>query len=173
MKQETSRTTIVCIDANEYGTYTHTIRNSKSVAFVIWTLSLTCFKYVTQLNHYNHWFILITASRPRTMCNTHRSTAFLPTPYILSVKYFAESYFRKLFHCVSFSFSHKCLTHPSFRCPMIWIENNEPSRDIRPRILYYTIFKGLDVMLCFFFILFSHHMRNHQRLTTFMHGRAP
>lgn len=36
---------------------THTYRNHKSVAFVIWTLSLTRFKYVTQLNHYNHWFI--------------------------------------------------------------------------------------------------------------------
>lgn len=98
---------------------THTYRNHKSVAFVIWTLSLTRFKYVTQLNHYNHWFIRhnrIVRSRVLAHISTNSydflhftlslsfplSLAhFLSTPYILSVEYFAESYFRKVLHTLS------------------------------------------------------------------------
>lgn len=55
---------------------------SKSVTIVIWILSLARFKYVTQLNHYNHWFILITASRDPTLwlfrAHTHTRTTISP-----------------------------------------------------------------------------------------------
>lgn len=61
-------------------TYHREYRATKVCTTVTWTLSLAHFKYVTQLNHYNHWFILITASpRPNSLCLscttlTHRHT---------------------------------------------------------------------------------------------------
>lgn len=167
---------------------------SKSVTIVIWILSLARFKYVTQLNHYNHWFILITASRDPTLwlfrAHTHTHdhfsplrVALLPTPYILSVKYFAESYFGKSFFTVCVSGSHSATKYSASEALVRFSHWNGMAatrgseREISDNVLvlfcvpFLKVFLFLPTFRSPFFTTF--YMRNHQRLTTFMHGRAP
>lgn len=168
---------------------------SKSVTIVIWILSLARFKYVTQLNHYNHWFILITASRDPTLwlfrAHTHTRTTIFPhweLPFcrrhiFYRLNILLRATLVKVFFTVCVSGSHsatkysasEALVRFSHWTGMAATRGSE--REISDNVLvlfcvpFLKVFLSLPTFRSPFFTTF--HMRNHQRLTTFMHGRAP